>query len=248
LTAITLAAIRQQSVGPTPRRARPGVVSLSGMNLKRFTKHLGYSNVIASLALFVALGGASYAAVTLPANSVGTKQLAKKAVSGSKIKRNAITSPKVQDGSLLAADFKAGELKAGSQGPIGPAGPKGDPGERGPAGERGPSDAFSVGNGTIAGSDPPLDLPVPAGDYFVTAKVAVGNAPGNTLTRCDLSGGSDSDATFGSLETSGHTQETMISTMVTHFDAAGAIHFSCNLGGANPGQAVLNAVQVGAAH
>ena len=215
------------------------------MNLKRFTKHLGYSNVIASLALFVALGGASYAAVTLPANSVGTKQLAKKAVSGSKIKRNAVTSPKVQDGSLLAADFKAGELKAGSQGPIGP---KGDPGERGPAGERGPSDAFSVGNGTIAASDPPLDLPVPAGDYFVTAKVAVGGPPANTSTRCDLSGGSDSDATFGSLETSGHTQETMISTMVTHFAAAGTIHFSCNLGGASSGEAVINAVQVGAAH
>jgi hypothetical protein len=215
------------------------------MNLKRFTKHLGYSNVIASLALFVALGGASYAAVTLPANSVGTKQLAKKAVTGSKIKRNAVTSAKVQDGSLLAADFQPGQLKAGSQGPIGPAGPKGDTGA---AGERGPSDAFSVGNGTIPGSDPPLDLAVPAGNYFVTAKVAVGGAPGNTLTRCDLSGGSDSDSTFGSLETSGHTQETMISTMVTRFDAAGTIHFSCNLGGANPGQAVINAVQVGAVH
>jgi len=215
------------------------------MNLKRFTKHLGYSNVIASLALFVALGGASYAAVTLPANSVGTKQLAKKAVSGSKIKRSAITSPKVQDGSLLAADFQPGQLKAGSQGPTGPAGPKGDPGA---AGERGPSDAFSIGNGTSSSSDPPLDLAVPAGDYVVTSKVVYGGAPANTLTRCDLTGGSDSDASFGSVETSGHTQETLVNTVVTHFAAAGNIHLSCNLGGANPGQAVINAVQVGAAH
>jgi hypothetical protein len=32
-------------------------------------------NLIAYLALFVALGGTSYAAVSLPGNSVGTRQL-----------------------------------------------------------------------------------------------------------------------------------------------------------------------------
>jgi hypothetical protein len=36
---------------------------------------LTYANVVATLALFVALGGASYAAVELPAGSVGSKQL-----------------------------------------------------------------------------------------------------------------------------------------------------------------------------
>jgi hypothetical protein len=37
---------------------------------------LKYANVVATLALFVALGGASYAATRLAANSVGTRQLA----------------------------------------------------------------------------------------------------------------------------------------------------------------------------
>ena len=36
---------------------------------------LTYANVIATLALFVALGGASYAAIVLPAHSVGPRQL-----------------------------------------------------------------------------------------------------------------------------------------------------------------------------
>jgi hypothetical protein len=36
---------------------------------------LNYANVVATLALFVALGGASYAAVVLPADSVGVRQL-----------------------------------------------------------------------------------------------------------------------------------------------------------------------------
>jgi hypothetical protein len=39
------------------------------------TSHLTYANVVASMALFIALGGASYAAIVLPANSVGPRQL-----------------------------------------------------------------------------------------------------------------------------------------------------------------------------
>lgn len=42
--------------------------------------HLSYANVVATLALFVGLGGASYAAITLPANSVGARQLRERAV------------------------------------------------------------------------------------------------------------------------------------------------------------------------
>jgi hypothetical protein len=42
---------------------------------------LAYSNVVASVALFVSLGGVSYAAVTLPAHSVGKRQLKPGAVS-----------------------------------------------------------------------------------------------------------------------------------------------------------------------
>src|SRR4051794_20480745 len=58
------------------------------------------ANVMASLALFVALGGGAYAAATLPRNSVGAAQ----------IKPNAVTSWKVRDNSLLAKDFQAGQL------------------------------------------------------------------------------------------------------------------------------------------
>lgn len=46
----------------------------------RVTDRLTYANVVATLALFIALGGASYAAVVVPANSVGPKQLRSGAV------------------------------------------------------------------------------------------------------------------------------------------------------------------------
>jgi hypothetical protein len=79
---------------------------------------LTYANVISTLCLFLLLGGGAYAALKLPKNSVGTKQ----------IKKNAVNSAKVQNGSLLAEDFKADQLPAGKQGPPGPPGPKGDAG------------------------------------------------------------------------------------------------------------------------
>jgi hypothetical protein len=82
---------------------------------------LTYSNVVATLALFIALGGASYAALKLPKNSVGRKQ----------IKRSAINSAKVQNGSLMADDFNADQLPVGPTGREGPPGPKGDPGRDG---------------------------------------------------------------------------------------------------------------------
>jgi hypothetical protein len=84
-------------------------------------------NLIAYLALFVALGGTSYAAISLPKNSVGSRQ----------IKRGAVTSAKVRAGSLLARDFKKGELPAGAQGPQGPQGSTGPAGPVGPAGADG---------------------------------------------------------------------------------------------------------------
>lgn len=58
------------------------------------------ATIISCIALFVALSGASYAAVKLPKNSVGEKQL----------KKNAVTSKKVKDGSLTSADIKLSSL------------------------------------------------------------------------------------------------------------------------------------------
>ena len=84
------------------------------------------ATMIATVALFAALGGTGYAVTQLPPNSVGTAQ--------------------VRDYSLLRRDFKTGQIPRGVQGPVGktgatgPAGPqglKGDTGSQGPAGPQG---------------------------------------------------------------------------------------------------------------
>jgi hypothetical protein len=93
---------------------------------------LTYANVMSTLAVFIALGGTSMAAMHLQRNSVTSAAIAKGAVTGTKIHNHAITAAKVKPGSLLASNFKAGQLLAGA---TGPQGPKGDPGPAtGPAG------------------------------------------------------------------------------------------------------------------
>jgi hypothetical protein len=99
-----------------------------------------HATVVAYLALFVALGGTSYAAVTLPRSSVGNRALATNAVSAAKIRTGAVTSTKVRDGSLLLKDFRKGQL-VGAAGPKGDAGTPGAPGAKGDPGAPGPAGA-----------------------------------------------------------------------------------------------------------
>lgn len=80
-----------------------------------------HGTIVAYLALFVAVGGTSYAAVKLPRNSVGTVQL----------KKGAVTGPKVRNGTRTAAKFKRGTLTRGPQGERGPTGPTGATGPTG---------------------------------------------------------------------------------------------------------------------
>jgi hypothetical protein len=73
--------------------------------------------VISVIALFVALGGTSYAAIHLPKNSVGSKQLKKNAVTGAKIKKGAVTSSKLANGSVTSSKIATDAVGTGSIAP-----------------------------------------------------------------------------------------------------------------------------------
>jgi hypothetical protein len=66
--------------------------------------------VVAMLALIVALGGTSYAAVKLPKASVGSRELKKNAVITANIKNSAVTGAKVKSDSLTGADINEATL------------------------------------------------------------------------------------------------------------------------------------------
>lgn len=91
---------------------------------------LSFANVTSVIALFVALGGTGYAAVTLPRNSVGADQLKSRSVGSSELKTNAVTSRSIKSRSVGLSDITPAARtalrgQAGPAGPTGPAGPAG---------------------------------------------------------------------------------------------------------------------------
>jgi hypothetical protein len=72
---------------------------------------LTYANVAATIALFLAVGGGTvYAAFNLGKNDVHSKNIAPKAVKTSDLAKDAVTSPKIKDGAVQAADIAAGVI------------------------------------------------------------------------------------------------------------------------------------------
>jgi hypothetical protein len=122
--------------------------------------------VISVIALVVAMTGTGYAAITLPKNSVGTKQL----------KKNAVTSSKVKNGSLLIRDFKAGQIPSGPHGPQGAQRPQGARGLQGPPGAAGRNGANGATN--VVAIDSAGTQVAPGADGFDT----VGCDPGQKAT------------------------------------------------------------------
>src|SRR5581483_6137183 len=118
-------------------------------SVRRMRAKLSYANMTASLSLFIAPGGTSWAVATLPRDSVGPRQL----------RANAVSSEKVRDGSLTASDLAPGIISTGSRGPRGPEGPSGPQGLPGPAGAQGTPGPSSV---TIAPQGSSVILPLNA--------------------------------------------------------------------------------------
>jgi hypothetical protein len=81
--------------------------------MRSIRKRLTYANVMSSIAVFIVLGGAAFAASKLPKKSVGTPQLKANAVTTAKIKKNAVTSKKIKDGTVTAKDVNIGSMPFG---------------------------------------------------------------------------------------------------------------------------------------
>src|SRR4051795_5606509 len=94
--------------------------------MRALRERLSYANVMATLAVFIALGGSSYAAIKLPRNSVDAAE----------IRTGAVRSPEIKDRSIKTADLAQSTRAAlrGQQGPRGLTGASGVNGAMGPAG------------------------------------------------------------------------------------------------------------------
>jgi hypothetical protein len=105
--------------------------------LSKLRPRLTFANVVSLIALFVALGGSSYAALKVTSRNVPKDALTGadiKNLTGRDVRNNSLTgadvknlrSNDVKDSSLLAQDFAPGQLPKGDTGPPGPStGPAG---------------------------------------------------------------------------------------------------------------------------
>jgi hypothetical protein len=107
--------------------------------------------IVACIALVVSLGGASYAAVALPKNSVGSKQLRKGSVKPSKVAPSTVSLFRGQ---------------TGPPGPKGETGAKGDPGSQGEAGPPGPFPGVLPSGKTMRGVYAMVDNAANVGDAY----------------------------------------------------------------------------------
>jgi hypothetical protein len=98
-------------------------------------RHLSYANVVASLALFLAMSGGAYAANKYLITS--TKQIKPSVLKQLTGKAGAPGSPGLAGGAGSQGPAGPG----GPQGPAGPGGPQGPKGEAGPKGEKGAAGA-----------------------------------------------------------------------------------------------------------
>jgi hypothetical protein len=101
--------------------------------LKRHLRKPSPAFVISLVALFVALGGTTYAATGLPANNVGTKQLKNAAVTRSKRSASTFTALKGKRGSQGPQGIQGIQSIQGIQGLKGEKGDTGAPGNDGTA-------------------------------------------------------------------------------------------------------------------
>ena len=165
----------------------------------RFT----YSNVTSTLALFIALGGTSYAALAVTGDDVVDRSLdgrdiggqsirgwhvRDRSIGGVDIKRDALSTEEVRDRSLTGADLARPLLRQvkaadqgpeGEPGPQGAEGPKGEPGETGPKGDTGlAGPAGEIGPKGDTGPTGPAGQIGPKGDTGPTGPGGPQGEPG----------------------------------------------------------------------
>jgi hypothetical protein len=181
--------------------------------LAKLRKRLTFANVVSLIALFVALGGSSYAAITITGKNVKNPSLTGKdiknsSLTGSDVKNSSLTTSDIKNHSLRSTDFKAGQLPAGPRGADGKNGTNGFGVLAYPFG--GPPDPVAPGDPADAGFVPcPTGTFPTGGDANAYDHTTQDVVPGIiTESRFDFDENGNPDGWFAAWENpmaSGHT-------------------------------------------
>ena len=173
--------------------------------LTKLRSHMSFANVIAMIALFVALSGTSYAV-----SKVGAKDIRKNAVRSKHIKRSQVTSSDIRNRTIRSSDLAPGLIGGTLEATAGQA-----------RRDVGPTGVGASGNYTTVATLGGLQ----AGSYVLFAKT---NQSSNTRTegRCRLQAGDQYDDSNRGLR-EGQTPEAHSLQLVHSFAGPGAVVLSC---------------------
>ena len=226
--------------------------------------------IVACIALAVALGGTSYAAIKLPTNSVGAKQLRKNAITAPKIRRNAVTGAKVLSNSITGAkvlnnSITGADVNEATVAQV----PSAANASHATSADQATSASSAVTAATAGTANTAFStfhdaaIPLPtnvgtiatltipaAGNYVINAKLTAFNASNTESPNdsCDLTAGGDKDTDLfdaDGLDIDDH--EVVALQLVHHFAAPGQAVLACTDAGAGEVQARftrITAVQV----
>jgi hypothetical protein len=171
----------------------------------KLRSHLNFANVVAMVALFVALSGTSYAV-----SKVGSKDIRKNAVRSKHIKRSQVTSSDIRNRTIRGQDLAPGLIGGTLEATAGQARR-----DAGPTGVGASSDFTTVA--TLGG--------LQAGSYVLLAKT---NQSSNARTegRCRLQAGDDYDDSNRGLRPEG-TPEAHSLHLVHAFPGPGTAVLAC---------------------
>lgn len=149
--------------------------SWSGRLRHMLRSRLTYANVMATIAVFMALGGTSYAALTIT-----TKNVKNGTLTAADVKKEALTGAQIRNGSITAKDLASGTLPraAATAGVAGPAGAPGAPGAPGSPGAPGPTGPAGAEGDTGAKGDPG------ATNVVVRTKTESGTGNATAVAQC----------------------------------------------------------------
>jgi hypothetical protein len=230
--------------------------------MRQIRQRLTYANLASTLALFLVLGGGAYAAskVSVPRNSVGTKQLKSNSVSAEKLKREAISTPKLRTGAVSEEKIANGAITSSkiADGAVSTAklpdasvtSSKLDPSQRSEALAFSASSSFDLFDSYEPASwTTVMSLALPEGNWVLDSSLALSistNVP--THVACRLSEG-------GTVLAQGGTEGERVSATTPSFDGIslsglatqGSVALTCGdtLNGVVAGQRSLVARRVG---
>jgi hypothetical protein len=200
---------------------------------------------VALLGLFVALGGTTWAAVALPARSVGTVQLKHAAVTGDKVKDHSLTGDDIRlatlgtvpaAGHATSADYATRAASA-------------DLATRATSADSAGaaySTHFENGVGVPLVPAVMATLHVPAGSYVLTAKGQVDTVNTTSIVECDLVAGADKDVSFVQGSAS-HASQILVNSLVHAAPSAETVSLTCTgfMSSGSLSEVRLTAVRVG---